>query len=260
MSTSTSDRPPPESVGTEGGVIQPVKVGEWIDTNANSPADLPRVLEYLTALTLPVRPWDVTETINPFLGNLEGQCWPWNRAGTRYLDKGYVREAADVWAGMYLAQLSLQHKFHYRHHKGMALCNIGFTLGHPAQKDWQGKCWLLGIVEDALTNIETCRNQASYKNLFITASRPVLDQLIATVESRFLNTGLVPFLPEVVLDFWRNPLFRTPSQQCIENMEKLLEALSASYPCLPPQRSPWELLQETWSFIEWSAPRFLKLA
>jgi hypothetical protein len=131
---------------------RPTELAEWIDQTALRPESVGDIVQRLTALTLPADSWSPGDLVNPFQGDLEDQLWPWNRAANRLVNQGYPNAAADVWSAMYLACLSLQQRLHSRIHKATPLCNIGFALARAGQRRLAAKSWLLGVVEEALSD------------------------------------------------------------------------------------------------------------
>lgn len=228
------------------------EIAEWVDKNASEPRNLGEIIARLTAWTLPATPWDPGQAISPLRGDLDAQCWFWNRAANNLMAHGHHAGAVDVWSALYLAYLSLQQRFHHRYPKGMPLCNLGFAFARAGRTRQAVRCWLLGVVEDALTSVSTTPDAVNYRNLLRKGVAPtVLRQLVEMVESRFLNESIVPLFPESVIEIWRHPIMVAPSEPCVSSLDMLAERLARSYPSLPDPATPWTLLAASWGFVDW---------
>jgi hypothetical protein len=229
---------------------------EWIDEKTKDSIPVGSLIEELVSVSLPPQPWDDSGTVvNPLRGNLDAQFWAWNRAANAKLKRQRPQDALEIWSAMYLVFLSLQQKYHHRYRKGMALCNVGYALGKIAgQRQLQAKSWLLGIVEDVLTDPSSSSEQLNFRNALSMrgATSSILRQLVAAIESRFVDQSITPLLPETCIELWLEPTRRAPSEECMKRIDHLLDRLDRSYPHLPDPGNSWSLLQETWGFLEWA--------
>lgn len=225
----------------------------WIDEHSEDPRHLGALIDRLASITLPERPWE-SGVETPLSGGIERLAWSWNRAATNLADRGHNRAAAEVWAGHYLACLSLQQKYQHRYHKGMPLCNIGYVLPRIGERGDAVKSTLLGVIEDSITDPPTAFAHQSAQNLLRWPVAPaVIDQLIATVRTRFLDLQtIVASFPETIVEIWRSPSLLTPSEKCMRNVEDLLDRLRKSYPKLPDPENCLAVLKGFWSFADWS--------
>src|SRR5947209_6059280 len=97
----------------------PGAIEAWVDQFGAQPERVGELIRGLTALTLPVEPWKPADSsVNPLRGDLDSQFWFWNRAATNFVEHGNFQIASEIWSAHYLAYLSLQLRFHNRHHKG----------------------------------------------------------------------------------------------------------------------------------------------
>lgn len=233
----------------------PESFESWIQRTATGPDSLFTVINSLTAWSLPPEPWRHGAAVNPFRGDLDSQLWFWNRAANHYLDRGNPLAAAEVWSAHYLVYLSLQLRFHQRYHKGLPLCNIGFAFDRAGRKKLAVKCWLLGVIEDAITNTHSAADEVNSRNLRKHGIAPaVLDQLIATIESRFSSQAIVPIFPEAAIEVWLHPAMIGASEPCFASVDELARRLARSYPALPDPSRPWEnTLAPSWGFADWAA-------
>jgi hypothetical protein len=230
----------------------------FIDELAKDPRHVEDLVKKLTSLTLPERPWEPLSSndslhVNPLKGELDFQFWFWNRAGNTLLDFGHPAAAAEIWSAAYLASLSIQQRYRQRYHKGMPLCNLGFAFARAGQPRWAIGSWFLGVVEDVLADGSTARGGANYRNLLqMKIISTVIDQMILTVESKFLDQFIIPMLPEAVIGLWLNPTMPAPSKDHFEHADRLMQHLTQSYPGLPNPASPWSDLRDYWEFSDWS--------
>jgi hypothetical protein len=223
---------------------------DWIDARTSEPSHLGEVIDNLTSNFLPARPW---ESATGFADDIETLAWPWNRAANGLIDHGYIVAAVEVWSAHYLACLSIQLKYHQRFHKGMPLCNIGFALIKSGSRIAAAKAWLVGVVEDTLRRVATAPVAQNYRNLVKLGVAPaVLDQLITTVESRFMDRSAVPLFPEMVMDLWAHPTRITPREAYFRSIDELVPRLNRSYPRLPDTVNSWGMLESFWGFGDWS--------
>ena len=72
------------------------------------------------------------------------------------------------------------------------------------------------------------------------------------VEVRFADQSITPVLPETCVEACFQPNARTPSQECLSKVNHLLETLERAYPGLPDLENNWNVLEEAWSFLDWS--------
>jgi hypothetical protein len=251
MSLEQSSWSPSESASATQDAFSEIET--WIEQNAVRPENVGEVVERLTALTLPSQPWNPSDTVNPLGGDLEAQFWFWNRAANHFLGRGHFQAAVEVWSAHYLSYLSLQLRYHHRYHKGMPLCNIGYAFARAGRARLAVRSWLLGVVEDSLTDVSTATEAVSYQNLRKMRVAPaVLSQLIATVESRFLSQSTVPLFPESVIELWLNPTLVVASETCMKSLGLLSESLARCYPKLPNSTHPLEeTLHPFWGFADW---------
>jgi hypothetical protein len=227
-----------------------------LDSVVQQAGDFRAITDWLVGITIPDSPWDNGLRIgNPLAGDLGNRLWPWNRAASRLITLGRKNEAVEVWSALYLSFLTLQSSYRHRYHKGMALCNIGYALGKvPGQRIVQAKSWLLGIIEDTLTDFDSAPGQLNLRNTLSMrgVTRPVLLQLVNAVRSRFVDQSIVPLLPELCVELWLDPTRRSNSEKCVKAIAGLLASLQNSYPRLPAADSYFRLVAEAWDFADWS--------
>lgn len=214
---------------------------------------LPAFIRQLVAWTLPEpgREVESPQIVDPFSGNLDKQCWFWNRAASRLgKQSGDHFASAEIWAAHYLCYISLQITSGLRFHKGMPLCNIGVALTRAGDTKASSLPWLLGIIEDYLTQPEAVHDNKNYQNLISTASfgPAVVERLISTLDGRFLAFSIIPSVPEIPLGVWLDPLASHPSEPDLLRIASLIEDLKANSPGLPPSDNrPWSnLLKPFW--------------
>jgi len=240
------------SQGATATQDEPASLESWIDQKTSGPGDVRELVEHLTTLSLPREPWNPGGAVNPLRENLEAQFWFWNRAAGNLADRGHHQAAADVWSAHYLTYLSLQLRYRHRYHKAMPLCNIGFAFSRAGRRRLAAKVWLLGVIEDTLTDVPSAGDGISFQNLRRMGVAPaVLNQLIATVESRFIDQSVVPLFPESVIELWHRPEMSAPSEGCIRSIDILAGLLARDYPALPDPATPWITLATFWGFADW---------
>ncbi|HWE37695.1 MAG TPA: hypothetical protein VG406_14100 [Isosphaeraceae bacterium] len=226
----------------------------WIDAHSEDPRHLGALIDRLASITLPEKPWSSVGIETPLSGGIERLAWSWNRAAANLADRGHYQAAAEVWAGHYLACLSLQQKYQYRYHKGMPLCNLGYALARAGHGSFAAKSTILGVIEDALTDPATAIEHQSAVNLLRWPVAPaVIEQLITTVQSRFLDLQtIMPVLPETVVEIWRSPALLAPSERCMGNVDEFSSRLRENYPRLSDPANCSKILGQFWSFADWS--------
>jgi hypothetical protein len=224
-----------------------------IDELVPNVQDVAEVIDFLAGITISAKPWNEGGA-NALRGDLEGQFWPWNRAAGELIRNNRPKDALEVWSAMYIAFLALQAKNYQRYHKGMALCNVGYAFGKIASKrEMQAKCWLLGIIEDVLTNPETADAQLNFRNAAKSGiSETILRQFARTIETRFVEEAIVPAFPETCVEFWQDPTWQVPSDHCLRNVTRLHQLIQESSPQMPQVESYADLLEQIWSFADWS--------
>src|SRR5262249_28412652 len=130
-------------------------------------------------------------------------------------------------------------------------CNIGFAFVRADKREWAARSWLLGLIEDALTDAASCYESWNFRNLLSAGfASSVLEQLIGAVRVRFLGENVIPILPEVAIEFWLQPTAVAPSERCLKLVDALMDRLSRAYPQIPESANSLAMLLEFWSFAE----------
>jgi hypothetical protein len=243
VSSRSTDAPPVDA-----------ELHDWINTHSTRPDQVTDLLGRLAEITLPLHPWDTSGLlVQPFTVSLDPQFWPWNLAASNLIERGYSRSGVEIWCGSYLATIKLQRTYHCRYHKGMSLCNIGYALGKTRQhREIQLHSWLLGIIEDVLTNPDTVEEGLNFQNALSmrgNGTSSMLRQLVATVQTRIVDLGVTPSLPELTFDIWTRPTRSSPSRECLSAVGRLLENLD-KHPYLPTPADCWEWVRSAWGFAD----------
>ncbi|MBI2809146.1 MAG: hypothetical protein HYX68_29540 [Planctomycetes bacterium] len=193
---------------------------------------------------------------NPFLGGLEGQFWRWNRIAGQFIKQDKADQALEVWSAMYLSLLAIQGRYHQRLHKGMALCNIGYALGKiHGERANQAKSWILGIIEDIFTDVDSVEEGLNHKNLLSmqNVTAPRIRQLVSAVRLRVFDEAITPLFPESCVDFIVTPAVDAPSIVALKYIGDLQSCINSASPDLPREDGTyWNVLKKCWSFLDWS--------
>lgn len=233
-------------------------IKEWIDAHTTSPADLPAVLHYLTNYTTGTALGPGGGIPHPPVSAYADYLWPWNRSGGQFLEKGLVDEAVAVWAGCYLSLLGVQCHFQLRIHKGMPLCNLGVALQRKNDVPSAVVAWLLGLIEDTLTDSSTVHDQQTYDNLrSVDVPESTLTTFASGIRARFVDRDLLVALPELAFGFGVEPHQPTFNADIFGAVTRLVQRLSQAYPLLPDAGAPFATLAEVWSGLR--LPRNLRL-
>lgn len=221
----------------------------WIDKHTQ-PDQLEQVLAYLTNYMIGKDPQNLGGIPHPPSSGYEGLLWPWNRAGGRFLDRGLPVQAAEVWAGCYLSLLSLQERYKFRTHKGMPLCNMGIAFLRAQDSETAILSWFLGLVEDTMTNPDTCMETQNFKNLLsVEVPETAVKSFALGIQSRFSDPFVTVALPELAFHIGSKPNQRSFHPDVLAAVERLLSELARAFPQLPKDVSPVESIRRVWSVI-----------
>jgi hypothetical protein len=260
MSTTAATQDTQDISWTEQDVEYSMGLRSKIDELTADPANVRPLLDVLVDFTLPDDPFNVAPgRLNPYLFDFKRQCWPWNRSAFRYLDGGQIGKAAQLWAAQYLCAMALQGRCHIRIHKGVPLCNLGYALGKLENSKLQAVCWLLGVVEDTLSDPGGAPGELNNRNLLSKRNdvppQTLREELIPNTVSFFVEQNIIPLFPEVCLDSWINWYLldkgpQPPNAERMERVKKLLADLMDAYPRLPASDDYVCLLAGTWGAFE----------
>ena len=217
----------------------------WIDEHTADPSDVSAVLSWLMDHTIGSESHKQGVT-HPSINTYEDYLWSWNRAGGNYLNRGFSEQAIEVWSGAYLGLLMIQHRYQLRIHKGEPLCNLGVAASRNRNASLATMSWLLGVIEDTLSDPETCEDEFNFTNLLSHGfSRTYLHRFSERIEDRFNAARMVAACPELafVTGVDEGAGF---SPTLLEKMTRLLGSFSASWPQFPVDHSVSGLIRDIW--------------